>query len=322
MKTITAREHELIIGAVGEGLTSLPEGVIEKDLFITEVLQAVAIDEDDDFRLIFCGGTCLSKAHGLIERMSEDLDFKVIAPCGLSRSARSRSLSQFKRRLVDRFVHAGFYVPAEEIIARDENGYIAMSLRYESRFAPVASLRPSIKIELNARSCLLPVVCLPVRSILEVLMAAPRSAVPCQVNCVSVDETLAEKVLSFLRRTAEARAGRNRADYDDRLVRHLYDVTAIVQSRSGLSSDLIPQHFVDMVNDDAERYRYQYPEFADDPVAQMRAALDALRDDETVFERDYIQFVDELVFGDAVSFAKAREVFIDQAERLLLHLKR
>jgi len=28
--------------------------------------------------LVFCGGTSLSKSHGLIERMSEDADLKVV----------------------------------------------------------------------------------------------------------------------------------------------------------------------------------------------------------------------------------------------------
>lgn len=84
MRTITAREYELIASAIGEGLTALPAGVIEKDLLITAVLQIVSTLESDGIQLIFCGGTCLSKAHGLIERMSEDIDFKLILPDGLN----------------------------------------------------------------------------------------------------------------------------------------------------------------------------------------------------------------------------------------------
>lgn len=33
MKTITAREHELITSAIGEGLTALPEGVVDELVF-------------------------------------------------------------------------------------------------------------------------------------------------------------------------------------------------------------------------------------------------------------------------------------------------
>lgn len=206
MKTITAREHELIISVMGEGLTALAEAVIEKDLLITEVLRTVVAVDSDGIQLVFCGGTCLSKAHGLIERMSEDIDFKLVLPQGLSRSARSRLLSQFKKRLAAALREAGFAVPADEIIARDENSYVSLNLHYESRFAPVASLRSEIKLELNARPPVLPTAPLPIASMLDVLIQAPRTDL--HVECISVEETLAEKVLSFLRRTAEARAGR------------------------------------------------------------------------------------------------------------------
>ncbi|MGB4672674.1 MAG: nucleotidyl transferase AbiEii/AbiGii toxin family protein [Azovibrio sp.] len=317
MKTITAREHELIISVMGEGLTALAEAVIEKDLLITEVLRTVVAVDSDGIQLVFCGGTCLSKAHGLIERMSEDIDFKLVLPQGLSRSARSRLLSQFKKRLAAALMEAGFAVPADEIIAQDENSYVSLNLHYESRFAPVASLRSEIKLELNARPPVLPTAPLPIASMLDVLIHAPRTDL--HVECISVEETLAEKVLSFLRRTAEARAGRNRADYDDRLVRHLYDVRAIARGREEL---MLPhEHFAVMVTGDAVQYRNQYPEFEQDPVGQMRVVLDALHHEADAFERDYLRFVDELVFGEPVTFAEARAVFIELAESLVGRLR-
>lgn len=319
MKTITAREHDLILAVRSEGMTSLPPGIFEKDLLITEVLRSIVATDSDGIGLVFCGGTCLSKAHGLIERMSEDIDFKLVVPVGLSRSARSRVLSQFKKRLVTVFQDVGFQVPGDQIIARDENNYISLNLLYQSRFAPVASLRPELKLEFNARPPVLPVAPLPISSMLDTLVQAPKTEL--QVECISVEETLAEKVLSFLRRTAEVRAGRNRADYDDRLVRHLYDVRAIAHGREGLVNALPHAHFAALVAGDAAQYRNQYSEFLQDPVGQMRVALDALHNETNVFERDYFKFVDELVFGDPVSFADARAAFVDLAERLISQLK-
>lgn len=317
MKTITAREHDLILDVRNEGLTSLPPGIFEKDLLITEVLRTAVAVDSDGIQLVFCGGTCLSKAHGLIERMSEDIDFKLVLPEGLSRSARSRLLSQFKKRLAAVLVDAGFAVPADEVIARDENSYVSLNLHYESCFAPVASLRSEIKVELNARPPVLPTAPLPIASMLDVLIQAPRTDL--HVECIGLEETLAEKVLSFLRRTAEARAGRNRADYDDRLVRHLYDVRAIARGREELA--LPHEHFAALVAGDATQFRNQYPEFKDDPVGQMRVVLDALHHEADAFERDYLRFVDELVFGEPVTFAEARAVFIELAECLIGQLK-
>lgn len=109
MKTITTREHDLITSVIGEGLTALAEAVIEKDLLITEVLRTVVATDSAGIQVVFCGGTCLSKAHGLIQRMSEDIDFKLVVPRDLSRSARSRLLlSQFKKRLAEVLESAGF----------------------------------------------------------------------------------------------------------------------------------------------------------------------------------------------------------------------
>ncbi|TSE27797.1 Nucleotidyl transferase AbiEii toxin, Type IV TA system [Tepidimonas thermarum] len=318
MRTITERERDLILDVRNEGLTSLPPAIIEKDLLITEVLRTVVAADSDDIQLVFCGGTCLSKAHGLIARMSEDIDFKLVLPPDLSRNARARLLSQFKKRMAAILENAGFAVPTEEIVARDENSYVLLNLHYESRFAPVASLRPEIKVELNARAPLLPTARLPIVSMLDALIQTPRT--DCQVQCIGVEEAVLEKVLSFLRRTAKARASHRRAAADDdRLVRHLYDVAAIARRRQGLA--LPHECFVTLVADDAAQFRHQYPEFEDDPVSQMRAALQALHHDADAFERDYRRFVDELVFGEPLPFAQARAVFIELAESLIEQMK-
>ncbi|PUE44721.1 nucleotidyl transferase AbiEii/AbiGii toxin family protein [Limnohabitans sp. 2KL-51] len=86
MKTITAQEHKQIEDVIGEGLTPLAEAILEKDLLLTQALRHIASTDTDGVGLVFCGGTCLSKAHRLIERMSEDVDFKLVVPEGLSRT--------------------------------------------------------------------------------------------------------------------------------------------------------------------------------------------------------------------------------------------
>jgi hypothetical protein len=73
----------------------LPLQTAEKDIHVTDVLAALSNLKvshghfkglkkgelskiDDGIQLVFAGGTCLSKAHRLIARMSEDIDIKVI----------------------------------------------------------------------------------------------------------------------------------------------------------------------------------------------------------------------------------------------------
>ena len=62
MRTITDEQKQALEDLSAEGLLrGLPIQTAEKDI-----------------QLVFVGGTCLSKAYGLINRMSEDIDIKVV----------------------------------------------------------------------------------------------------------------------------------------------------------------------------------------------------------------------------------------------------
>lgn len=318
MKTITTQEHNQIVAIIGEGLTTLAEAVLEKDLLLTQLLHTIASVDSNGIGLVFCGGTCLSKAHCLIERMSEDVDFKLVVPEGLSRNAKSRRLSQLKKHLAAIFEEAGYIVPPQEIIARDENSYFCLNLHYKSQFAPVASLRPEIKVEFSARTPTFPTISLLISTMLGSLLQQAITT-DCKLDCISIEETVAEKVLSFLRRTAEVMANRNRGDYDNRLVRHLYDVQAISDARPDLK--LPYNQFSVLVAGDAVQFRNQFPEFEQNPAGQLEAALDALMHRPDQFEEDYNRFVNELVFGKQVSFKEASTTFIKMAEQLLKQIK-
>jgi predicted nucleotidyltransferase component of viral defense system len=56
---------------------NLNDAVIEKDYYVTQVIHVISDVENEYFRLVFCGGTCLAKAHRIVNRMSEDVDFKI-----------------------------------------------------------------------------------------------------------------------------------------------------------------------------------------------------------------------------------------------------
>lgn len=96
MRTITAAQKQALEDLSAQGLLkSLPVQTAEKDIHITELLKALGelrvehdffsdlkrgekTRHDTGIKLVFAGGTCLSKAHGLINRMSEDIDIKVV----------------------------------------------------------------------------------------------------------------------------------------------------------------------------------------------------------------------------------------------------
>src|SRR6218665_1016634 len=96
MRTISAAQRQTLEDLSAEGLRrQLPLQTAEKDIHTTDLPRGLselvaqhdhfsslrrgeAIRHDAGIQLGFAGGTCLSKAHGLIDRMSEDIDIKVV----------------------------------------------------------------------------------------------------------------------------------------------------------------------------------------------------------------------------------------------------
>lgn len=313
MKTIADTHRQLINAVVAEGMSKLPAGVIEKDLLVTEVLRELSSISIAEMDIVFCGGTCLSKAHSLIERMSEDLDFKVRLSEEVSRSARSRQLRQLKHDLTRHFVDMGFHVPVDGVTARDENNYFSLALHFQSAFPRVVSLRSEIQVEFSARPMIRPTQRLAITSMLEVSASLPSQAF--EMTCVSIEETLAEKVLSLLRRTAQMRVRDSSPSFDPRLVRHLFDVHAIMHAHPGIISMLPPVLFKQLVAEDAAQFSHQHPEFLDHPVAEMGSALVAIKTD-PLFRLHYDDFLKELVYGEPVAFETALAAFEDAAVAL------
>jgi predicted nucleotidyltransferase component of viral defense system len=90
-----------LITATSEQL-DLEDSVIEKDYFVTQVIHALSKIENEYFRLLFCGGTCLSKAHKIVNRMSEDVDFKIQLKkidANLSKTKFLKELKEFRSHI-------------------------------------------------------------------------------------------------------------------------------------------------------------------------------------------------------------------------------
>jgi predicted nucleotidyltransferase component of viral defense system len=89
----------------------LPSPVlVEKDWYVVTALAAINTADVKPFRLVFSGGTALSRAHRLILRMSEDIDLKIV-----SVEPRSRAeLRKLRDILTNALLHAGFSVRSGE----------------------------------------------------------------------------------------------------------------------------------------------------------------------------------------------------------------
>lgn len=74
-QNLTIEERQVILNNVAR-VENLPPAAIEKDWWVTSVLNAV-FRTDAASNMLFKGGTSLSKAWHIIERLSEDVDLAI-----------------------------------------------------------------------------------------------------------------------------------------------------------------------------------------------------------------------------------------------------
>ena len=95
-KLIGSADLPGLVTATSDAL-GIPPADIEKDIWVVEVLRSV-FRPVEGARVIFKGGTSLSKAYGIIERFSEDVDLLVVPENALSRGGRDRVLREIPSR--------------------------------------------------------------------------------------------------------------------------------------------------------------------------------------------------------------------------------
>lgn len=320
MKTISPAQRGAVEEALRLGLTDLAPSILEKDLLITDVLGLLADFDWGDVQPVFCGGTSLSKGHGVLERMSEDIDFKLVLPEGWSRSLARRQLSRLREQLVDDLRQAGFDLPEVGITALNENRYLCLALGYAPQFPLAAALRAELRLDFTVHAPLLDPVSVEVQSLLRTMMPLNEQGITHMA--VSMPETLVEKVVSFLRRTAGWPDQLERNPDDEQLVRHLYDVYQLqaVLPTTAKASPLLQPLFNQTVAGDRVKFGRQQPDFDRDPGGWLQKALVQLQTSGEV-EELYERFVGELVWGPPAPFSAARDCFCVVAKELLAGLE-
>lgn len=281
---------------------------VAKDFAVLRAIVALAALDAAPFTLVFGGGTALARAHKLIRRMSEDVDFKIVptpaAP--VTRSGLHRQRSALRDRVTAALQAAGFAFDPKnpaQVRSRDESGYVIFQLPYTASGAG-EELRPTIQIELKHTTLRLPRLRLPVSSfVAEALNRPPEVAA---IACVNVTETAAEKLVSLTRRTAMDLAGLTR-DFDPALVRHVYDLHMLQDHVDRGTVTVLAR---DIAQVDAIEFRNQYPAYHADIAGETQKALDALRTDPVHRER-YDRFVAAMVYGERVYFDEAMGTVAD-----------
>lgn len=235
---------------------------VEKDFWVCWTLDALFRElPAEGPRLLFKGGTSLSKAFGLIDRLSEDIDITVFradlgepapvdeleALSGKQRRARLNAIRDACRRYVHGDLRAQLADIFEAVletagrrghrsgVAVDESDPDSQTLlvHYPSVVETRdAYIRPSVKVELGAKSALDPHVSATVEPFVATELAASGLRVR-GVTTIAPSRTFWDKVLilhglrCWFERRGEMRQGGHR------ITRHYYDVHRLFRASGG-----------------------------------------------------------------------------------------
>lgn len=110
--------------------------VVEKDIWVCYVLGKLFSLKELHGKLVFKGGTCLSKAYGLIERFSEDVDLTISKSClnAAGSSNKPRKIESRIRHAAEDFVKDEIYELLKKVFAKDlEDGSWSLDFSEEDK---------------------------------------------------------------------------------------------------------------------------------------------------------------------------------------------
>lgn len=218
---------------VADALDIESVAIVEKDYFVVDLLRLLKEIKPETHTLVFAGGTALSKAGISLNRMSEDIDIKLVPTENFMQNGRDKRRKIRKEivQIITDVIHNSdiFSLDNENArITRDEYRYNEISVRYPQTFAQVPCLRPFIKLELMESTLLEHPESRDIYSLVTELTGkgTPVTAFP----CATILSTQAEKLISMMRRTA-AHLRNPEQQGDEFLVRHIYDNYCIVREK-------------------------------------------------------------------------------------------
>ncbi|MDQ0562242.1 hypothetical protein QO004_004047 [Rhizobium mesoamericanum] len=253
--------------------------------------------------LAFGGGTALGRAYRLLERMSEDIDLRIIGEKANSRSA----LKRLRGEVNDRLQAAGFAADGNYVVKQNDR-YVRYDLPYEAIAKGEGVLRPEIKIELAAFP-----ICTASenRSVSSFVAEATGATAEAEdVACVRLVETAADKFVALGRRAGSAFAGVEPLDHT--LVRHVYDLSRM---DGHYDVDEAAAIALSTMKADAESRGGEYAAYKADPRAETLRAYDVMARDGK-FAEGYAKLLGEMVYGEKPEFGSAFEKVQKIAERI------
>lgn len=291
-------------------IKGISESFVEKDWYVTQVIRKVSEITFRDFQIILTGGTALSKAHNLILRFSEDVDFRVIAPslADESKSKQRKTLSAFKDTIIASLKTA-FHIDDNKVFARNGNQFVAIEIDYPSLFSRADALRAHILVEFTITGLVLPALQLPVSSFVNELSRQPPEVV--SVGCTDPVENSSDKLSALIWRVPNRVRGQENDDPD--IVRHIHDLSIL--------SDYAIRHpaFKKLVIETIDRDDQRSPKISGLPLKSKFDILLDILDGEKEYEKEYERFVMGMSYGQDGSVPTFRNA-VDKLRLMITHI--
>ncbi len=280
---------------------------IEKDWYAVQLLVLISkLQNSRDVKMVFSGGTSLSKGYGLIKRFSEDLDFILTIPEGISLSAGQRRA--FRKEVVSAIQNdESFSIDEAKVLRGDSHRFFKIPIQYNRAFEG-SFLRPHLQLEMtfmelkrSARP----------RSICSIVSEVAQTEAELKIDCVSAIETAGDKLSALTWRILV----RDRADEKDdpTVIRHLHDLAALENTIIDAGNDFVSSAKESL---EIDKNRRGGNVIADMLIPYRLAnALKILKED-GLYQKEYTQFVESMSYAaedELIRFEKA----IQALERII-----
>ena len=329
-KNLTKDEQVAALQQVA-GQKHIPPQAAEKDLWVTTLLQVVFSLPFAD-KLVFKGGTSLSKVFGKIERFSEDIDLAIDRTYfGLEGDLTKKQLKKL-RKASSTFVRDEFLHELQEALLRfgldglkvtaepDGEGDATypeprkLFIEYQSLFREsIDYIRPRVMLEVGARSLIEPTTEVRINSLVEQVFPDVQTAVVNPLIATAViEKTFLEKAFllhELFTTGAGAHAGRKS--------RHLYDLEKMMDE--GFAVAAIGN---DELWETISHHRQVFTSMRDvdyTPDIRRRIVLVPPEAFQKEWKDDYEAMRSTMVFGKALEFETLMERMRELEERFRLH---
>lgn len=299
-----------------KNMMGLPEQAVEKDYWVTVILQLI-FDSELRKHIIFKGGTSLSKNGNLIERFSEDIDLAVnYEYFGLNDEPTKKQLKKLRKssslfvreemasiiaNQIERFGLQDFLSITVEPDGEGDSTYPEprhIYIHYQSVLPVfIDYVKPMIVLEVGARSLMEPTVELQVKTIIaETLPQINTDVVQVDVTTAAPQKTFLEK--AFLLHELFS------VDHEtlpaNRRSRHLYDLNRMMDKDFALTA----------IHDDAlwESIRHHREMFTSiagvDYSGDIRNRIRLVPPEKFMvdWQKDYQNMCDSMIYGPRPTF--------------------